>query len=38
MVRTIHQGEVKKYYNRYMAGELVPANWVNETDYDPKIE
>jgi arylsulfatase A-like enzyme len=29
-----YQGEVRNYYNRYMAGEKVKANWVNESDYD----
>jgi arylsulfatase A-like enzyme len=29
-------GSVQNYYNRYMSGEKVKANWVNETDYDEK--
>lgn len=29
-----YQGAVQNYYNRFMAGEKVPAGWVNETDYD----
>lgn len=34
-----YQGEVKNYYNRHMGGgEYVPANLVNETDYDPEID
>ncbi|MBW6533722.1 MAG: sulfatase [Mariniphaga sp.] len=31
-------GAVQNYYNRYMAGEKVPAGWVNETDYDPDLK
>jgi arylsulfatase A-like enzyme len=29
-----YQGEVRNYYNRFMAGEKVKAGWVNESDYD----
>ncbi|KJF45715.1 sulfatase family protein [Draconibacterium sediminis] len=29
-----YSGVVKDYYNRYMQGEEVPANWVNKSDYD----
>lgn len=32
-----YQGAVQNYYNRYMAGEKVPASWVNETDYDADL-
>jgi arylsulfatase A-like enzyme len=32
-----YQGAVQNYYNRYMAGEKVPAGWVNETDYDADL-
>lgn len=33
-----YQGAVQNYYNRYMAGEKVPAGWVNETDYDADLK
>jgi arylsulfatase A-like enzyme len=29
-----YQGAVKDYYNRFLAGEDIPAGWVNKTDYD----
>jgi N-sulfoglucosamine sulfohydrolase len=32
-----YQGAVQNYYNRYMAGEKVPAGWVNDTDYDADL-
>lgn len=32
-----YAGEVKNYYNRYMNGERVRANWVNESDYDSDL-
>jgi hypothetical protein len=32
-----YRGAVQNYYNRYMAGEKVPAGWVNETDYDADL-
>lgn len=28
----------RDYYNRYMGGEMVPAGWVNETDYDADLK
>jgi arylsulfatase A-like enzyme len=34
----LYNGEVQNYYNRYMAGEKVKAGWVNETDYDSKLD
>ena len=33
-----YQGEVRNYYNRFMAGEKVKAGWVNETDYDDLLK
>lgn len=33
-----YQGAVQNYYNRYIAGEKVPAGWVNETDYDADLK
>jgi arylsulfatase A-like enzyme len=30
-------GAVQNYYNRFMAGEKIPAGWVNETDYDEDL-
>jgi N-sulfoglucosamine sulfohydrolase len=33
-----YQGAVQNYYNRYMSGEIVPAGWVNETDYDADLK
>jgi arylsulfatase A-like enzyme len=33
-----YAGEVKNYYNRYMSGEKLRANWVNESDYDPDLK
>lgn len=33
----VYQGAVQNYYNRYMAGENIPAGWVNSTDYDPDL-
>lgn len=33
-----YQGAVQNYYNRFMAGEKVPAGWVNETDYDADLK
>jgi arylsulfatase A-like enzyme len=32
-----YNGAVRNYYNRYMAGEKVPAGWVNQTDYDTDL-
>ncbi len=32
-----YSGKVRNYYNRYMGGEKVPADWVNETDFDPDL-
>jgi hypothetical protein len=32
-----YSGAVRNYYNRYMAGEDIPAGWVNKTDYDPDL-
>ena len=29
-----YKGAVQNYYNRYMAGEKIPAGWVEITDYD----
>ncbi len=29
-----YYGAVQNYYNRYMAGENIPAGWVDKTDYD----
>ena len=29
-----YSGLVKNYYNRYLKGEKVQADWVNESDYD----
>ncbi len=34
----IYNGAVQNYYNRYMGGEKVKAGWVNETDYDSKLD
>ena len=34
----IYNGAVQNYYNRYMSGEKVEAGWVNETDYDEKLD
>jgi N-sulfoglucosamine sulfohydrolase len=31
-------GAVKNYYNRYMAGEDIPAGWVNKSDYDAYLK
>jgi arylsulfatase A-like enzyme len=33
-----YQGAVQNYYNRFMAGEKIPAGWVNETDYDADLK
>ncbi len=30
-------GRVRNYYNRYMQGEEVPADWVNKSDYDSDL-
>lgn len=32
-----YAGKVRNYYNRYMSGEKIPANWVNKSDYDPDL-
>jgi len=32
-----YQGAVQDYYNRFMAGEKVPAGWVNKSDYDSDL-
>lgn len=32
-----YQGAVQNYYNRFMAGENVPAGWVNKSDYDSDL-
>ena len=32
-----YSGVVRNYYNRYMQGEEVPANWVNKSDYDADL-
>ena len=32
-----YSGAVRNYYNRYMNGENIPADWVNKTDYDPDL-
>ena len=32
-----YSGNVQNYYNRYMRGEKIPANWVNKTDYDSDL-
>ncbi|WP_319592406.1 sulfatase [uncultured Draconibacterium sp.] len=32
-----YSGKVRNYYNRYMAGDDIPANWVNESDYDADL-
>lgn len=32
-----YSGAVQNYYNRYMGGEKVPADWVNKTDYDSDL-
>ncbi len=32
-----YQGAVQNYYNRFMAGEKVPAGWVNKSDYDADL-
>ena len=29
-----YSGKVKNYYSRYLKGEKVQADWVNESDYD----
>jgi hypothetical protein len=29
-----YAGEVKNFYNRFMAGEKVKAGWVNESDFE----
>lgn len=29
-----YTGKVKDFYNRYMGGERVPAQWVSESDFD----
>ncbi len=31
-------GVVQNYYNRYMAGEEIPAGWVNRSDYDADLK
>ena len=31
-----YAGEVKGYYERYLRGEIGPANWVEKTDYEPE--
>ncbi|MGV8090374.1 MAG: hypothetical protein AB2L24_00730 [Mangrovibacterium sp.] len=33
-----YQGIVRDYYNRFMAGEKVSADWISPTDYDPDME
>ncbi len=33
-----YTGAVQNYYNRYMAGEEVPAGWVNKSDYDTYLK
>jgi hypothetical protein len=34
----IYQGAVQNYYNRFMAGEKIPAGWVNPSDYDTDLK
>ena len=29
-----YSGSIQDYYNRYMAGEKVPAGWVEDSDYE----
>lgn len=31
-----YAGEVKGYYERYLKGEIGPANWVEKSDYEPE--
>lgn len=31
-----YAGEVKGYYERYLRGEIGPANWVEKSDYEPE--
>lgn len=33
-----YAGKAKNYYNRFMNGEKVPADWVNESDYDEDLK
>lgn len=33
-----YSDKVQNYYNRYMSGEKVPANWIKETDYDADLK
>ncbi len=33
-----YSGKAKNYYNRYMNGEKVTADWVNESDYDTDLK
>lgn len=33
-----YSGKVQNYYNRYMSGEKVPADWIEETDYDADLK
>lgn len=32
-----YNGAVQNYYNRYIGGEIIPAGWVNKTDYDTDL-
>jgi N-sulfoglucosamine sulfohydrolase len=34
----IYEGAVRNYYNRFMAGENIPAGWVNKSDYDAYLK
>ncbi len=33
-----YSGKVQNYYNRYIGGEKVPADWISTTDYDPDLK
>jgi len=33
-----YHGTVQNYYNRFMAGEDIPAGWVNKSDYELDIK
>lgn len=33
-----YEGAVQNFYNRVMAGEQVPANWVNKSDFDAYLK
>jgi N-sulfoglucosamine sulfohydrolase len=32
-----YSGKVKNYYNRYIKGEKVQADWVNQSDYEEDL-